>query len=243
VAPIKFGTDGWRAGSLKISRSPTSRASRRRPRTFGNLKFQIPNLKFSDANRKSSSAIRVPQVGLNGPIKVAGKDWNLSMAPMGAGLSDADLASVLTYIRQSWGNRNSSVSADDVNAARVAISGNAPSADDLAKMTPVERGHAVFQKYGCFQCHGQDGKGGVPNTNAKTAEQVPSLIYVADGYTKEELVAFVSRGERVIPRMNPNGPEPPHFMPKWGPIISTNELSDIADFLFSLKPKGSDVGF
>jgi len=165
------------------------------------------------------------------------------MAPMGAGLSDADLAGVLTYIRQSWGNRSSAVSADEVKAARVAISGKAPSAEELAKMTPVERGHAVFQKYGCFQCHGEDGKGGVRNTNAKTAEQVPSLIYVADGYTKEELIAFVSRGERNIPRMNPNGPEPPHFMPKWGPIINTNELSDIADFLFSLKPKGSDVGF
>jgi len=32
-------------------------------------------------------------------------------------------------------------------------------------------------------------------------------------------------------------------MPKWGPIISTNELSDLADFLFSLKPKGENLGF
>jgi hypothetical protein len=66
---------------------------------------------------------------------------------------------------------------------------------------------------------------------------------VADGYTKAELIAFISRGERNIPRMNPTGPEPPHFMPKWGPIISPNELSDLADFLFSLKPKGEDLGF
>jgi len=205
---------------------------------------QVPPLAGSEwVSKDIPSLVRVPQLGLNGPIKVAGKDWNLAMAPMGAGLSDADLASALTYIRQSWGNRSSQVSADDVKAARAAISGNALSADELAKMSPAERGHAIFKKYGCFQCHGQDGKGGVPNTNAKTAEQVPSLIYVADGYTKDELIAFVSRGERVIPRMNPNGPEPPHFMPKWGPIINTNELSDIADFLFSLKPKGSDVGF
>jgi mono/diheme cytochrome c family protein len=98
-------------------------------------------------------------------------------------------------------------------------------------------------KGGCIQCHGQDVKGGVHNSNAKTANKVPSLIYVADGYTKDELIAFISRGERDIPRMNPSGPEPPHFMPKWGPIINTDELSDIADFLFSLKPKGSDVGF
>jgi mono/diheme cytochrome c family protein len=110
-------------------------------------------------------------------------------------------------------------------------------------MTPVDRGHAVFQKYGCFQCHGQDGKGGVANPNAKTAELVPSLIFVADGYNRAELTAFISRGERVIPRKNPEGPEPPHFMPQWGKIVNTNELNDLADFLFSLKPKGADVGF
>src|ERR1019366_4946039 len=67
-----------------------------------------------------------------------------------------------------------------------------------------------------FQCHGPDGKGGVHNTNAKTAEQVPSLIYVADGYTKDELKKFIMTGERDIPRMNLAGPESPHFMPSWG---------------------------
>ncbi len=190
-----------------------------------------------------ASLAHVPLAGLNGPIRVKGQDWNLAMAPMGAGLSDADLAAVLSYIRTSWGNQGSAVPADEVKVARTAIGGNAPSAEELAKMTPVERGHTVFQKYGCFQCHGQDGKGGVSNFNAKTAELVPSLIYVADGYTKAELLAFISRGERNIPRKNPAGPEPPHFMPKWGPVISTNELSDLADFLFSLKPKGENLGF
>jgi mono/diheme cytochrome c family protein len=189
------------------------------------------------------SLARVPLAGLNGPIKVAGQDWNLSMAPMGAGLSDADLAAVLTYIRTAWGNKSGPVSEADMQSARAAINGNAPSATDLAKMTPAERGHEVFKKYGCFQCHGPDGKGGVSNPNAKTAELVPSLIYVADGYNKAELLAFISRGERVIPRKNPNGPEPPHFMPKWGGIVTTNELSDLADYLFSLKPKGEKLDF
>jgi mono/diheme cytochrome c family protein len=205
---------------------------------------QAPPLADSEWVAKDvTSLARVPLAGLNGPIQVAGHEWNLSMAPMGAGLSDADLAAVLSYIRTSWGNNSGAVSAADVKAARAAVGGSAPSAEALAKMTPVERGRAVFQKYGCFQCHGQDGQGGVSNPNAKTAEQVPSLIYVADGYTKAELIAFISRGERNIPRKNPAGPEPPHFMPKWGPIISTNELSDLADFLFSLKPKGENPGF
>lgn len=205
---------------------------------------QAPPLAGSEWVAKDvASVVRIPQAGLNGPIKVAGHDWNLSMAPMGAGLSDADLAAVISYIRESWGNKSGAVSADEVKSARAAINGNSPSAADLAKLTPVERGHLVFQKYGCYQCHGQDAKGGVANANAKTAEQVPSLIHVADGYNKDELIAFIKRGERNIPRMNPAGPEPPHFMPKWEPIIGDAEINDLTAFLFSLKPKGSDADF
>jgi mono/diheme cytochrome c family protein len=205
---------------------------------------QAPPLAGSEwIARDIQTFVRIPQAGLNGPIQVNGQNWNLSMAPMGAGLSDADLAGVLSYIRQSWGNKGGAVSADDVKAARTFISGNAPSAAELARMTPVERGRLVFQKYGCYQCHGPDAKGGVANPNAKTAELVPGLINVANGYTKDELTAFIKRGERVIPRLNPAGPEPPHFMPKWDPIISDAEIKDLAEFLFSLKPKDQDVGF
>ena len=205
---------------------------------------QAPPLAGSEwVARDVPSLAHIPLAGLNGTIQVKGQEWSLSMAPMGAGLSDADLAAVLSYIRTSWGNNYGAVSDDELKAERAAISGNAPSAAELAKMTPVERGHTIFQKYGCFQCHGQDAKGGVHNTNAKTAEQVPSLIYVADGYTKAELIAFIKRGERNIPKMNPTGPEPPHFMPKWGPIISDAELDDLTSYLLSLKPKGEDVGF
>jgi mono/diheme cytochrome c family protein len=63
----------------------------------------------------------IPLMGINGDIKVEGKDWNMQMAAMGATLPDADLAAVLTYIRGSWGNGMGEVTADDVKAARAAI--------------------------------------------------------------------------------------------------------------------------
>jgi mono/diheme cytochrome c family protein len=66
----------------------------------------------------------VPQLGLNGEVHVAGQDWNLQMAPMGAALSDSDLAAVLTYIRGSWGNKGADVSAADIKAMRAAIAGH-----------------------------------------------------------------------------------------------------------------------
>ncbi len=55
------------------------------------------------------------------------------MAAMGASLSDADLAAVLTYIRGSWGNNSGAVSADQIKAARAAIKGNPPSAASTSK--------------------------------------------------------------------------------------------------------------
>jgi mono/diheme cytochrome c family protein len=67
---------------------------------------------------------QIPLNGLNGNLQVEGKDWSLNMAPMGAALSDADLAAVLTYIRTSWGNKASAVIADDVKAVRTTVSGH-----------------------------------------------------------------------------------------------------------------------
>ena len=95
---------------------------------------QAPPLAGSEWVAKDiTSLARIPLAGLNGPIQVKGRDWNLSMAPMGASLSDADLAAVLTCIRESWGNKNGAVSADQIPAARAAISGHPQSAANLPK--------------------------------------------------------------------------------------------------------------
>jgi mono/diheme cytochrome c family protein len=95
---------------------------------------QAPPLAGSEWVAKDiTSLVRIPLAGLNGPIQVKGRDWNLSMAPMGATLSDADLAAVLTCIRESWGNKNGAVSADEVKAARAAISGKPSAATNSPK--------------------------------------------------------------------------------------------------------------
>jgi mono/diheme cytochrome c family protein len=60
----------------------------------------------------------IPLMGISGSIKVEGKDWNLNMAAMGAALPDEDLAGVLSYIRSSWGNQASPVTADDIKKIR-----------------------------------------------------------------------------------------------------------------------------
>jgi mono/diheme cytochrome c family protein len=66
-----------------------------------------------------SNPIRIVLRGLGGPISVAGKDYNFP-APMGqlSSLSDDQVAAVLTYARNSWGNKASAVTADQVKAFR-----------------------------------------------------------------------------------------------------------------------------
>jgi mono/diheme cytochrome c family protein len=112
-----------------------------------------------------------------------------------------------------------------------------------ALMSPVERGRAVFRKYGCAGCHGPDAKGGVPNPNAKTAQQVPGLLYVADGYTKAELKARILNGQKEITALDPKRPPPPLYMPAWRGTISDTEVDDLIAHLISLKPKGEEPGF
>jgi mono/diheme cytochrome c family protein len=59
--------------------------------------------------------------GVTGPMQVKGQDWNMAMSAMGMALSDESLAGVLTYIRSSWGNQASPVTADDIKKIRIEI--------------------------------------------------------------------------------------------------------------------------
>ena len=60
--------------------------------------------------------------GLMGPITVGGMTFNSMMPPV-AGVNDQDIADVLTYARQSFGNKGNPVSVDQVKAIRAATAG------------------------------------------------------------------------------------------------------------------------
>ena len=79
---------------------------------------------------------RIPLSGLGGPIKVNGETWTLAMPAMGAALPDDQLAAVLTYMRNSWGNKASKVTPEDVKKARAAVASHSQpwTADELMKV-------------------------------------------------------------------------------------------------------------
>jgi nitrite reductase (NO-forming) len=62
-------------------------------------------------------AIRIPIKGLTGPIVVNGKPFNNLMPPQV--FTDGQIADVLTYIMNSWGNEDGAVSPDDVKRVRM----------------------------------------------------------------------------------------------------------------------------
>lgn len=76
--------------------------------------------------------IRIVLRGLEGPIKVEGVDYDLP-APMAAFsyLNDDQVAAVITYIRNSFGNKASAVTADQVKAFRGEVGRPALKAADL----------------------------------------------------------------------------------------------------------------
>lgn len=63
--------------------------------------------------------------GMNGPVEVAGSTYNGNMPAFGDLLSDRDIAAVLTYIRQAWGNTAGPITEEQVAEARELHGGRA----------------------------------------------------------------------------------------------------------------------
>ncbi len=84
----------------------------------------FPPLAMSDfLNADPRRAVRIVLHGLQGPIKVNGTGYESVMPPFGAQLSDRDIADVLGYVLNSWGNAGGKPTADDV--ARIRAGGGA----------------------------------------------------------------------------------------------------------------------
>ncbi len=58
--------------------------------------------------------------GLEGPVNVLDKSYNLAMPPQGAALTDEQIAAITTYVRGAWGNKQDAITPDLVKQARIA---------------------------------------------------------------------------------------------------------------------------
>lgn len=88
-------------------------------------------------NGPASNLIRIQMRGLTGPIHVLGKEYNFPapMAPLNA-QTDDQIAAVLTYVRNSFGNKAPAVTADMVKQLRSEVGKPMLTEADLVKPTP-----------------------------------------------------------------------------------------------------------
>ena len=87
----------------------------------GGVAQNCPPLAGSDWVNVTDPArlIRIVLKGANGPITVKGKVWSGgAMTPFEESFNDAEIAAILSYVRNAWGNKNPLVEASDVTRIR-----------------------------------------------------------------------------------------------------------------------------
>ncbi len=87
----------------------------------GGLPGQFPPLAKSEfVLGGTERLIRITQHGLTGPVTVLGQGFNTAggMQPFGATMSSEDLANVLTFVRNTWGNEATMVTKEMVQKVR-----------------------------------------------------------------------------------------------------------------------------
>lgn len=98
----------------------------------------------------------------------------------------------------------------------------------------VQHGRWVYEKYGCAGCHNADARGGIRNYNY-LYDGTPNLRKAAALYTREELKGKIHDGVAFVAKKNPDGPNPPLYMPPWADKIKGRELEDLVTYLISIK--------
>jgi mono/diheme cytochrome c family protein len=87
------------------------------------LPGQFPPLAGSEwvQNQSAERIIRIVLNGLAGPLQVKGQNFNNVMPPWKGTLSDEQIAHVLSFVRNEWGNSASLVTPEEVAKVRQAI--------------------------------------------------------------------------------------------------------------------------
>jgi mono/diheme cytochrome c family protein len=91
-------------------------------------------------------------------------------------------------------------------------------------------GAALYVRYGCINCHGPNGLGGVPNPQSpdKTIPPLSGADFRDEFNTDEKIIAMIRSGSVL-------GKSPIVSMPHWGGIIPADQLQAITEYIKTLK--------
>ena len=94
-------------------------------------------------NGNEERLIKLVLKGMSGPIEVLGKKYpgQVPMTPFGGMLNDTEVAAVLTYVRNSFGNQALAISPEKVKSIRAATKAKTGfySSEELLKQYPLEK--------------------------------------------------------------------------------------------------------
>ncbi len=95
---------------------------------------------------------------------------------------------------------------------------------------PVVAGEALYVRYGCINCHGPNGLGGVPNP-LSADKSIPPLSGQGfrHDFPTDKAIAGIIRSGSVI------GKAPIVSMPHWGSILTATQISQLIAYLKTLK--------
>jgi mono/diheme cytochrome c family protein len=91
-------------------------------------------------------------------------------------------------------------------------------------------GGALYVRYGCINCHGPNGLGGVPNPQSpdKTIPPLSGGDFRSEFNTDEKIIDVIRSGSVI-------GRAPIVSMPHWGGIIPQDQLAALVAYLKTLK--------
>ena len=91
-------------------------------------------------------------------------------------------------------------------------------------------GATLYVSYGCINCHGPNGLGGVPNPQSpdKSIPSLSGLAFRKQFNTDAKVIAVIRSGSVI-------GRAPIVSMPHWGGIIPPNRLQELVAYLKTLK--------
>ena len=95
---------------------------------------------------------------------------------------------------------------------------------------PVVEGAQLYVRYGCINCHGPNGLGGVPNPESpdKSIPPLSGADFFSEFNTDKKISDFIRSGSVL-------GKAPIVSMPHWGGILSQSQLQALTDYITTLK--------
>ena len=132
-----------------------------------------------------------------------------------------------------WGQVISSVQVGDLIAYLRAGLPSVPTATPVAVPSgqgDAVAGQALYVRYGCINCHGPNGLGGVPNPSSpdKTIPPLSGADFRGE-FDTDAKIAEVIRSGSVL------GRAPIVSMPHWGGILSNEQLAQLVAYIKTLK--------